>query len=150
MSSRLEPFECRWSASAGLLRLHAVAAFAAGISPWLTAIPWTLKALLTLLVLWSWQRVRQRQLQQRYPEVPRRLRHGAEGWQLWSPASGWQAVQLRPDSLALPLLVVLRYRLPGERLTRSLCIARDSLTADAHRRLRVRLRFAPRRFAAPE
>ncbi|MCD4866549.1 protein YgfX [Pseudomonas sp. PLB05] len=150
MSSRLKPFECRWSASAGLLRLHAVAAFAAGISPWLTAIPWTLKALLTLLVLWSWQRVRQRQLQQRYPEVPRRLRHGAEGWQLWSPASGWQAVQLRPDSLALPLLVVLRYRLPGERLTRSLCIARDSLTADAHRRLRVRLRFAPRRFAAPE
>ncbi|MFT0181935.1 protein YgfX [Pseudomonas benzopyrenica] len=150
MSSRLEPFECRWSASAGLLRLHAVAAFAAGISPWLTTIPWTLKALLTLLVLWSWQRVRQRQLQQRYPEVPRRLRHGAEGWQLWSPASGWQAVQLRPDSLALPLLVVLRYRLPGERLTRSLCIARDSLTADAHRRLRVRLRFAPRRFAAPE
>nr|WP_221433842.1 protein YgfX [Pseudomonas sp. PLB05] len=132
------------------MRLHAVAAFAAGISPWLTAIPWTLKALLTLLVLWSWQRVRQRQLQQRYPEVPRRLRHGAEGWQLWSPASGWQAVQLRPDSLALPLLVVLRYRLPGERLTRSLCIARDSLTADAHRRLRVRLRFAPRRFAAPE
>ena len=150
MSSRLEPFECRWSASAGLLRLHAVAAFAAGVSPWLTAIPWTLKALLTLLVLWSWQRVRQRQLQQRYPEVPRRLRHGTEGWQLWSPASGWQAVQLRPDSLALPLLVVLRYRLPGERLTRSLCIARDSLTADAHRRLRVRLRFAPRRFAAPE
>jgi toxin CptA len=150
VSSRLKPFECRWSASAGLLRLHAVAAFAAGISPWLTAIPWTLKALLTLLVLWSWQRVRQRQLQQRYPEVPRRLRHGAEGWQLWSPASGWQAVQLRPDSLALPLLVVLRYRLPGERLTRSLCIARDSLTADAHRRLRVRLRFAPRRFAAPE
>lgn len=150
MSSRLEPFECRWSASAGLLRLHAVAAFAAGVSPWLTAIPWTLKALLTLLVLWSWQRVRQRQLQQRYPEVPRRLRHGAEGWQLWSPASGWQAVQLCPDSLALPLLVVLRYRLPGERLTRSLCIARDSLTADAHRRLRVRLRFAPRRFAAPE
>lgn len=150
MSSRFEPFECRWSASAGLLRLHAVAAFAAGISPWLTAIPWTLKALLTLLVLWSWQRVRQRQLQQRYPEVPRRLRHGAEGWQLWSPARGWQAVQLCPDSLALPLLVVLRYRLPGERLTRSLCIARDSLTADAHRRLRVRLRFAPRRFAAPE
>lgn len=150
MSSRLEPFECRWSASAGLLRLHALAAFAAGLCPWLTAIPWTLKPLLTLLVLWSWHRVRQRRLQQRYPEVPRGLRHCAESWQLWSAATGWQAIQVRPDSLALPWLVVLRYRLPGARRTRSLCIARDSLTADVHRRLRVRLRFAPRRFAAPE
>ena len=150
MSSRLEPFECRWSASAGLLRLHALAAFAAGICPWLAAIPWTLKPLLTLLALWSWHRVRQRQLQQRCPEVPRGLRHGTEGWQLWSPATGWQAIQVRPDSLALPQLVVLRYRLPAARRTRSLCIARDSLAADAHRRLRVRLRFAPRRFAAPE
>jgi len=150
VSNRLEPFECRWSASVGLLRLHALAAFAAGICPWLAAIPWTLKPLLTLLVLWSWQRVRRCQLQQRYPGVPRRLRHGAEGWQLWSPATGWQAIQVRPDSLALARLVVLRYRVPDERRTRSLCIARDSLTADAHRRLRVRLRFAPRRFAAPE
>lgn len=149
MSSRLEPFECRWSASPALLRLHTLAAFAAGACLWLAAIPWTLKPLLTLLVLWSWHRVRYRQLQQRHPTVPRRLRHGTEGWQLWSPASGWQDVQLRPDSLALPLLVVLRYRLPGERFPRSLCIARDSLSADAHRRLRVRLRFAPRRFAAP-
>lgn len=150
MSSRLEPFECRWSASPTLLRLHALAAFAAGACLWLAAIPWSLKPLLTLLVLWSWQRVRQRQLRQHYPTVPRRLRHGAEGWQLWSPAAGWQGIQLRPDSLALPLLVVLRYRLPGERRSRGLCIARDSLSPDAHRRLRVRLRFAPRRFAAPE
>lgn len=149
MSSRLEPFECRWSASPALLWLHTRAAFAAGACLWLAAIPWTLKPLLTLLVLWSWHRVRYRQLQQRHPAVPRRLRHDTEGWQLWSPASGWQDVQLRPDSLALPLLVVLRYRLPGERFPRSLCIARDSLSADAHRRLRVRLRFAPRRFAAP-
>ena len=133
-----------------LLRLHAVAAFAAATCLWLAAIPWTLKPLLTLLVLWSWHRVRQRQLQQRYPEAPRGLRHGAEGWQLWSPACGWQGVQLRPDSLALPWLVVLRYRRSGESRTRSLCIAHDSLGADAHRRLRVRLRFAPRRFAAPE
>lgn len=150
MSSRLEPFECRWSASIGLLRLHALVAFVAGVCPWLAAIPWMLKPLLTLLVLWSWHRVRERQLQHRYPDVPRRLRHGTDGWQLWSPAAGWQAIQLHPDSLALPRLVVLRYRLPGARRTRSLCIARDSLGADAHRRLRVRLRFAPRRFAAPE
>ncbi|MDR6678326.1 protein YgfX [Pseudomonas oryzihabitans] len=150
MSSRLEPFECSWSASPTLLRLHALVAVVALVSLWLAALPWTLAALLTLLVLWSWHRVRYRQLQQGHPEIPRRLRHAAEGWQLWSPARGWRGVQLRPDSLALPLLVVLRYRLSGERRTRSLCIARDSLSAAAHRRLRVRLRFAPRRFAVPE
>ncbi|KUM44886.1 protein YgfX [Pseudomonas sp. EpS/L25] len=148
MSSRLEPFECSWSASPTLLRLHAAITLAGVAGLWLAAIPWTLKILLTLLVLWSAHRVRYRQLQQ-HPRVPRRLRHDAEGWQLWCPAAGWQAVQLRPDSLALPLLIVLRYRFPGERRTRSLCLARDSLSAAAHRRLRVRLRFAPRRFAVP-
>ena len=150
MSSRLEPFECSWSASPTLLRLHATVTVAGLACLWLAAVPWTLKPLLTLLVLWSGHRVRYRQLQQSYPAVPRRLRHDAEGWQLWSPAAGWQAIQLRPDSLALPLLVVLRYRLTGERRTRSLCIAWDSLSRAAHRRLRVRLRFAPRRFAVPE
>ena len=149
MSSRLEPFECSWSASPTLLRLHAAITLAGLACLWLAAIPWTLKPLLTLLLLWSGHRVRYRQLQQRYPQVPRRLRHDAEGWQLWSPARGWQPIQLRPDSLALPWLVVLRYRRPGDRLTRSLCIARDGLSAAAHRRLRVRLRFAPRRFAVP-
>ena len=43
----------------------------------------------------------------------RGLRHDERGWQLWSAGSGWQAVQLRPDSLALPWLIVLRVRLPG-------------------------------------
>jgi len=149
VSSRLEPFECSWSASPTLLRLHAAITLAGLACLWLAAIPWTLKLLLTLWLLWSGHRVRYRQLQQRYPQVPRRLRHDAEGWQLWSPARGWQPIQLRPDSLALPWLVVLRYRRPGDRLARSLCIARDGLSAAAHRRLRVRLRFAPRRFAVP-
>jgi len=149
VSSRLEPFECSWSASPTLLRLHAAITLAGLACLWLAAIPWTLKPLLTLLLLWSGHRVRYRQLQQRYPQVPRRLRQDADGWQLWSPACGWQPIQLRPDSLALPWLVVLRYRRPGDRLARSLCIARDGLSAAAHRRLRVRLRFAPRRFAVP-
>jgi hypothetical protein len=38
------------------------------------------------------------------------LRRDAEGWQLWNQANGWQAVQLRPDSLALPLIVVLSFQ----------------------------------------
>ena len=77
------------------------------------------------------------------------LRHVAEGWQLYSEAAGWQPIQLRPDSLALPLIVVLRFRLAGQRRVRALCIARDSLPADVHRRLRVRLKFSRRRWAAP-
>jgi toxin CptA len=79
-----------------------------------------------------------------------RLRRDADGWQLWNKANGWRAVQLRPDSLALPMIVVLRFRLQGERRVRSLCVPRDALAPDEHRRLRVRLKFSRRRWAAPE
>lgn len=83
------------------------------------------------------------------------LRRNAEGWQLWSRRDGWQAVQLCRDSMALPLLVVLRFRLagkgrPGSRWVRSLCIPCDAMAPDDHRRLRVRLKFSRRRWAAPE
>ena len=67
----------------------------------------------------------------------------------------WQAsrllltLYLAALGLALPLAVVLRFRLVGERRVRSLCIPRDALTRDAHRRLRVRLKFSRRRWAAP-
>nr|WP_251030670.1 MULTISPECIES: protein YgfX [Pseudomonas] len=77
------------------------------------------------------------------------LRRDAVGWSLWSKAEGWRAVQLRPDSLALPMIVVLRFRLPGEWWVRSLCVPRDALAPDVHRRLRVRLKFSRRRWAAP-
>ena len=76
------------------------------------------------------------------------LRRHAGGWQLWSEAQGWQAVQLRPDSLALPALIVLRFRRPGQWFTRGLCIAADSMDPQLHRRLRVRLKFSRRRWAA--
>lgn len=58
-------------------------------------------------------------------------------------------MQLRPDSLALPLAVVLRYRLPGQRFSRGLCIAHDALAPEHHRRLRLRLKFSRRRWAEP-
>ena len=80
----------------------------------------------------------------------RGLRRDDDGWQLFSAARGWHAVQLRPDSLALPLIVVLRYRVPGERWVRSICVPKDALGADVHRRLRVRLKFSRRRWLAPE
>jgi toxin CptA len=91
-----------------------------------------------------------RQILLTHPQAIRGLRRDAEGWQLWSRARGWQPVQLRPDSLALPLIVVLRFRLRGERRVRSICVPRDSQAADVHRRLRVRLTFSRRRWAAPE
>lgn len=83
------------------------------------------------------------------------LRRNAEGWQLWSQRHGWQSVQLCRDSLALPLIVVLRFRLAGQsrshwRLVRGLCIPRDAMPPDVHRRLRLRLKFSRRRWAAPE
>nr|WP_284676769.1 hypothetical protein [Pseudomonas sp. AKS31] len=91
-----------------------------------------------------------RQILLSHPKAFRGLRRDADGWQLWNQADGWQAVQLRPDSLALPLIVVLRFRLRGEWQVRSICVPRDSQAADLHRRLRVRLKFSRRRWAAPE
>lgn len=76
------------------------------------------------------------------------LRHDDTGWQLFSAAAGWQAVQLRPSSLALPLAVVLHVRLAGERRVRGLCIPYDALNHDLHRRLRLQLKFSRRRWAA--
>jgi toxin CptA len=76
------------------------------------------------------------------------VRCNAQGWQLWNRQGGWQSVQLRPDSLALPLVVILRFRLAGEWWVRGLCIPRDGLAREVHRRLRVRLKFSRDRWAA--
>ena len=91
-----------------------------------------------------------RQILLSHPQAFCGLRRDGDGWQVWNQADGWQAVQLRPDSLALPLIVVLRFRLRGEWRVRSICVPRDSQAADLHRRLRVRLKFSRRRWAAPE
>lgn len=91
-----------------------------------------------------------RQILLSHPKAFCGLRRDADGWQLWNQADGWQPAQLRPDSLALPLIVVLRFRLRGEWRVRSICVPRDAQAADLHRRLRVRLKFSRRRWAAPE
>lgn len=78
------------------------------------------------------------------------MRRDAQGWQLWSRGKGWQAMQLRRDSLALPFVVIVRFRLSGERRVRAVCIPRNALAPDQHRRLRVRLKFSRRRWLAPE
>jgi toxin CptA len=143
-------FECRWHASRQLLAAYLLAqAFALG-ALFLLSIPhWaSLLGAFACLLQAAW--VVPRQILLKHPQAFCGLRRDADGWQLWNQAGGWQAVQLRPDSLALPLIVVLRFRLRGERRVRSLCVPRDSQAADVHRRLRVRLKFSRRRWAAPE
>jgi len=80
------------------------------------------------------------------PRAVTGLRRDASGWRVFSRALGWQRVRLCRDSVALPGLVVLRFVRAGHWLGESQCVAPDALTADLHRRLRVRLRFSRRRF----
>ena len=149
MSSPSDHFECHWQASRLLLALYLAALCLAlltllliDISPWLRAGG---AALCLAHAVW----VVPRQILLRHSGAFTGLRRDGQGWQLYSKSGGWQAVQLRPHSLALPLVVVLYFRLSGECRVRSLCIARDALPREAHRRLRTRLKFSRRRWAAP-
>jgi toxin CptA len=150
VSSPSNSFECRWRASRQLLAVYLVAQLFALGSLLLLSIPlWaSLLGALCCLLHGAWALPRQILLT--HPQAFSGLRRDADGWQLWNQAKGWQPVQLRPDSLALPLVVVLRFRLRGEWRVRSICVPRDSQAADLHRRLRVRLKFSRRRWMAPE
>jgi toxin CptA len=150
VSSPSNRFECRWQASGQLLAAYLIAQVFALGSLLLLSVPYWLTALGVMLCLTHGAWVLPRYVLLTHPQAFRGLRRSDAGWQLWSKADGWQAVQLRPDSLALPLIVVLRFRLQGERRVRSLCVPRDAQTPQVHRRLRVRLRFSRRRWAAPE
>ncbi|MGF0239346.1 protein YgfX [Rhodococcus sp. IEGM1300] len=150
MSSPSNSFECRWHASRQLLAVYLLAQFFALGSLFLLSLPLWANALGISLCLIHGAWALPRQILLTHPQAFSGLRRDIDGWQLWSQAKGWQAVQLRPDSLALPLIVVLRFRLCGERRTRAVCVPRDAQAADLHRRLRVRLKFSRRRWAAPE
>lgn len=149
MSNPSDRFECRWQPSRTLLRLYLPILALALLAPWLSALSLWWKLLLCALCLVHAAWVMPRHILLSTMHACRGLRRDALGWHLWSEAGGWQPVQLRPDCLALPQLVVLRYRHAGERRVRSLCILRDSLPPDAHRRLRLRLKFSRRRWAEP-
>ncbi|UCP09635.1 MULTISPECIES: protein YgfX [unclassified Pseudomonas] len=150
MSSPSNAFECRWHASGQLLAAYLLAQLFALGALFLLAIPVWASLLGAFCCLAHCVLALPRQILLTHPQAFRGLRRDADGWQLWNQAAGWQAVQLRPDSLALPLVVVLRFRLQGERRVRAICVPRDSQAADVHRRLRVRLTFSRRRWAAPE
>lgn len=149
MSNPSDFFECHWQASRLLLAVYLSALALALITLFVVELPlWaSLLGASFCLLHASW--VLPRQILLRHPAAFTGLRRDEEGWQLFNSRDGWQPVQLRPDSLALPLAVVLRFRLVGERSVRGLCIPRDALPREAHRRLRVRLKFSRRRWAAP-
>ncbi|OCW30471.1 hypothetical protein C9382_23350 [Pseudomonas aylmerensis] len=141
-------FECRWQASRLLLAAYLLAqAFALG-ALLVVDLPFASLGMLVCLAHAAW--VLPRHILLTHRSSIRGLRRDEDGWQLFSDELGWQSVQLRPDSLALPLIVVLRYRLKGQWRVRSLCVPRDSQAADIHRHLRVRLKFSRRRWLAPE
>lgn len=149
MSSRSDPFECRWQPSIGLLAAYLAAQGGAVLALLLADIPLYGKTLgLSLCLLHACWVVPGRILL-RAPDSVRALRHNAEGWQLWSEREGFAPVQLMPDSLALPSLIILRFRRPGDWVARSVCVPADALAPELHRRLRVRLRFSRNRWTAP-
>jgi toxin CptA len=150
VSSPSNHFECRWHACGQLLAAYLAAQLLALIAICLLSIPAWARLLGVLLCLAHGAWVLPRHVRLTHPGAMTRLRHDADGWQLWSRDKGWQAVQLRRDSLALPLLVLVRYRLAGERRVRAVCIPGAALAPDQHRRLRVRLKFSRRRWLAPE
>lgn len=148
MSNPSDPFDCHWRPSPRLLGAYAAAQALAwcalallDIGPWLA-----LSGLSLCLAHAGWTLPRHILLG--HPRAWRALRLSASGWQLWREEGGWQPARLCGDSLALPWLIVLRVRLPGGLLTRSVCIPADSLPADTHRRLRLRLKFSRSRWVA--
>jgi toxin CptA len=148
VSSPSNRFECRWQASRLLLAAYLLAQlFALGALLFID-LPYSSLGMLLCLAHAGW--VLPRHILLTHRSSIRGLRRDEDGWQLWSAALGWHSVQLRPDSLGLPLIVVLRYRLPGAWRVRSVCVPTDAQAADVHRRLRVRLKFSRRRWVAPE
>jgi len=155
VSSRNDRFECRWQRSRVLLTAYLGAQALALISIFLLEIPLWARSVGVLLCLLHGLRTLPRSIHLSDQRAFSGLRRDPGGWSLWNQRDGWQAVQLRRDSMALPHLVVLRFRLMSghwlNRLwTRSVCIPGDAMAPDLHRRLRLRLKFSRRRWAAPE
>ncbi|BAN50005.1 protein YgfX [Metapseudomonas resinovorans] len=149
MSNPSDGFECHWRPSRRLLAVYLILSFLAVLALSVAELPrWVrLIGLLACSGHAAWCLPRQILLTSSRAFTGLRLNH--DGWQLWSRADGWRPVQLRPDSLALPQVVILRFRLAGQWWGRGLCIPADALAREQHRRLRVRLAFSRRRWAAP-
>jgi len=149
MPQPLEGFECRLRPSRALLLCCLGLLALALLALFLADLPWWAQLFGVLLLGAQAAWVLPRQVLLSHKSAICALRHDARGFFLYSRQSGWQAVQLRADTLALPIAVVLRFRLPGQWFARGLCIPADALEREAHRKLRVRLKFARARFRVP-
>ena len=149
MSSPSEPFECRWRPSRRLLAAYLLTQALALLALLLADLPAWVRISGVLLCGMHGLWVLPCRILLRSSSSVRALRTDSAGWQLFTPANGWQTIQLLPDSLALPGIIVLRYRRPGCWLSEGLCIPGDALSADQHRRLRVRLKFSRNRWTVP-
>ena len=141
-------FVCYWQPSLRLSVLAALMTALAVIAVLSSALAWLVKAVL-LLILSAQLICQLKQLTQLQQAAQRRgICRTAQGWSIWDAQQGWRAVQLRGDSMAIPALVLLRYRYAGQWFYRTLLVGVDSLSADSHRRLRVRLKFSRQRWRA--
>ncbi|HGM5579719.1 TPA: protein YgfX [Pseudomonas putida] len=146
MSSPSECFECRWQGSRLLLTAYLAGQVLVLATLWSAAAPWWLATGLQLACLAHACWVIPRRILLTHPDAVTGLRRDALGWQAFSRAHGWERIRLCRDSIALPVMVVLRFVREGRRVAQSQCIPRDALTADEHRQLRVRLKFSRRRW----
>ena len=150
MSSPSKRFECHWQPSRRLLEVYLCAQSLALFTLLLVDIArWACVAGMLLCAahaLW----VLPRHVLLSSASAWRGLRHDDEGWQLRRDGGDWLPVTLLPDSIALPWLVIVRFRLPGQYRVRSLCIPADSMPRDTHRRLRVCLKFSRQRWRVAE
>lgn len=149
MSSPSEVFECRWQGSRLLLAAYLASLALALLTLALMALPGWLRGLLAVVCLAHACWAIPRRVLLTHPEAITGLRRDLRGWHLYSRAQGWQPARLCRDSVALPAMVVLRFVRKGRMFSQSQCIPRDALDREAHRRLRVRLKFSRRRWAAP-
>lgn len=150
MSSPNKRFECHWRPSrrlfVGYLLVQGLAWLA--LSGAQLPVLWQCLGYTCCVLHAAW--VLPRQIWLSHASAFRALRHDVAGWQLCNTAGRWQRVQLMPDSLALPVCIVLRVRLAHSRRTQSICVPADAMDKKLHRQLRVRLKFARDRWAVPE
>lgn len=117
-----------------LVGMALLALVAIGLAALPGSMQWALGVVVVCLVGWGGWRA----------SGMARLRIGADG-QLQAPdeTNEWCDVEVQRDSFVATGLIVLRYRLDGQRL-HSLTLFSDSASADDLRRLRVSLRWIRR------
>lgn len=150
MSSRNDRFECRWRPSRRLFQLYSALWLLAVCSAIVLQLPVALRSGLLLSIVAHAAWVIPRHVLHSSPSAVTGLRRTPQGWAMFSRRAGWHAVRVLGDSMALPAIVIVRYRRPGQWFPRAACIAADALDRETHRRLRLRLRLSSNRFAAPQ